>query len=86
MQWPEIQTTHPEQWVVLEALDSHTEGAVFVVDDAAMVQACPDGAAAFESYRRLHRLHPERELLFVHTSRADLRFEERRWVGVRTGS
>jgi len=51
-----------------------------------VVEKCPDGAAAFAAYRRLHRVYPAREFIFVHTSRPDLRVEERRWMGVRAGA
>lgn len=34
-------------------------------------------------YGELRREHPHREFCFVHTSKAELEFEERLWLGIR---
>jgi hypothetical protein len=34
-------------------------------------------------YAELRRQHPNRELCFVHTSAAELKIEERLWLGIR---
>lgn len=86
MKWAEIRAEHPDAWLVVEAIQFHEEGDVFVGDDLTVVEHCPDGAAAFAAYRRLHRAHPTREFVFVHTSRPELRVEERRWLGIRAGA
>ena len=86
MKWAEVQAEHPNDWLVVEAIQFHEDGEVFVADDMAVVEKCPDGAAAFAAYRRLHRAYPAREFVFVHTSRQDLRVEERRWIGIRAGA
>jgi len=52
-------------------------GAIAVMD------RCATGDAAFQSYRHLHHLYPEREFYFVHTSREELEIYERHWVGIR---
>ena len=56
---------------------------VSVADRIAVIETCPDGAAAMQSYQRLHREYPSREFYFVHTGREDLDIRERRWIGVR---
>ncbi|MTW20429.1 hypothetical protein [Allochromatium palmeri] len=86
MKWTEIQVEYPDKWLVVEAIRFHEEGNVFVADDLAVVELCQDGAAAFAAYRRLHRADPTREFVFAHTSRQDLRIEERHWIGVRAGA
>ena len=78
MKWEEVRAEYPNKWPVVEAIRFHEEG-----DDLMVVEKCPGGAAAFAAYRRLHRVYPAREFLFVHTSRPDLRVEERRWLGVK---
>lgn len=83
MHWSEIRQSHPDQWVVIEALEAHTEGDRRILDRIAVVEQCPDGASAMQSYRRLHRQYPSRELYFVHTSREDLQISERWWMGIR---
>ena len=86
MKWAEVRAEHPNAWLVVEAIQFHEEGDVFVGDDMTVVEKCPDGAAAFAAYRRLHRAYPAREFVFVHTSRPELRVEERRWTGIKTGA
>ncbi len=81
MEWAEIRSEYPNEWLVVEAIQFHEEGDVFVGDELTVVEKCPDGSAAFETYRRLHRACPAREFIFVHTSRQDMRIEERRWHG-----
>lgn len=86
MKWAEVQAEHPNDWLVIEAIQFHEDGDRFVADDMTVVEKCPDGAAAFTAYRRLHQAYPDREFVFVHTSRQDVRFEQRRWVGIRTAA
>ena len=74
---------HPDRWLVIDALEAHTEGHRRLVDRIGVVDVCPDGASAFQRYRELHGAHPERELYFVHTGNADLDIVERSWLGIR---
>jgi len=84
MRWPEIRATHPDQWLVVEAIEAHTtEDNRRHLDRLAVLERCPDGKAAMDRYRNLHREFPARELYFVHTSREELDIEERRWLGIR---
>lgn len=86
MKWTEVRAAYPDEWLVVEAIQFHEEGEVFVGDEITVVEKCADGAVAFDVYRRLHRQYPEREFVFVHTSRENLRIEERRWIGIRAAS
>lgn len=83
MRWADIRTAYPNQWLVIEALEAHSEDHRRIFDRIAVVEACSDGGAAFRRYRELHREHPTRELCFVHTGKAELEIEERPWVGIR---
>lgn len=72
MIWNDLRRTHPEQWLVIEALEAHTDGGGRRrLDRVALVDVCADGRAAFQRYRELHRKHPEREYYPVHTSLAE---------------
>ena len=86
MKWQDIQVAYPNAWLVVEAIHSHQEDNLFVPDDLAVVETCCNGADAFAAYRRRHRADPEREWLFVHTSRPHLRVEQRLWLGIGTRS
>jgi hypothetical protein len=83
MHWSEIRTTYPEQWLVIEALEAHTESHRRILDRISVVETCSDGSAALRRYHQLHQAFPVRELYFVHTSREILDIYERLWLGVR---
>ena len=83
MQWPEVRKTHPDQWLIIEALAAHTDEDWRRLDQIAVVETCPDGAAAFQRYRLLHQQYPARELYFVHAARGSLDIREQHWLGVR---
>lgn len=85
MRWREIREAHPDHWLVIEALEAHTDGARRLLDRIAVVERCADGQSAFQRYREMHRAWPERELYFVHTAREELEIQERRWFGIRLG-
>lgn len=84
MKWPQVRTAYPDQWLVIEALEAHTEDSQRILDRVAVVETCSDGGHAFQCYRRLHREFPFREFYYVHTSRETLDILERRWVGIRS--
>lgn len=83
MRWSEVRAAHPDQWLVIEALEAHSDRGRRIFDRIAVIDVCPDGRATMKRYGELHRRHPERELCFVHTAREQLEIEERRWIGIR---
>jgi hypothetical protein len=42
MRWQEVRTIYPDQYVLLEILDSHTEDNIQLVDEVALVRAIQD--------------------------------------------
>ena len=84
MRWTSVRERYPDQWLVVEAIEAHSEGNQRIVDELAVVEVCSDGAAAMQIYRRLHQLHPDREYYFVHTSRCELSATETHWVSIRS--
>lgn len=86
MQWSEIRQSHPNQWLIIEALEAETSGDnQRQLKRIAVIERCPDSPAALQSYRRLHQQYPLREFYFVHTDREQLDIREQSWVGVRRG-
>jgi hypothetical protein len=81
MQWSEIRKAYPNTWLVIEALEAHSDAQQRVLDRIAVVESCEDGSSAFQSYQRLHHEHPWRELYYVHTGREALDIRERHWDG-----
>jgi hypothetical protein len=83
MRWADVRATFPDRWLLVEALDAHSEGHRRVIDNMAVVEQCQDGPAALQRYRELRLEHPDRELYYVHTGNEALEIEERPWVGIR---
>ncbi|MBE1446132.1 hypothetical protein [Paenibacillus sp. OAS669] len=42
MQWQEVRNIYPDQYVLLEILNSHTEDSVQYVDEVALIKAIQD--------------------------------------------
>ena len=84
MQWQDIRITYPNQWLVIEPIESETTLNHWrVLKRIAVMERCSTGDEAFQSCRRLHQSHSGREFYFVHTSPEELEIYERNWVGVR---
>ncbi|HOT91759.1 MAG TPA: hypothetical protein PLJ78_03430 [Anaerolineae bacterium] len=83
MQWQEICSHYPQQWLLVEAIKAHSEADQRILDQLAVIGTFPDSTTAMKSYLQLHKEAPERELYVFHTSREKLDIKERRWLGVR---
>ena len=83
MTWQQVRQHFPEQWLLVEAIESHSEDNRWILDKLAVLNTFPDGAEAWREYVRLHKLFPQREFLPVHTCKTTLDIEERFWLGVR---
>lgn len=83
MQWQEIRKHYPDQWLLAEALDGRSEAGKRIVEELAVVNTYDDAQAAMQEYAKLHRQAPTRELYVLHTDRAVLDIDERRWLGIR---
>lgn len=57
MQWSQVRTAYPDQWLVVEALEAHTQERQRILDRIAVIETCSDGKAAMTCYRQLHRAH-----------------------------
>ncbi len=83
MDWQEIRTRYPQQWLLVEAIKAHSEENKRILDQISVISTFPNSTLAMKSYTRLHHDSPERELYVFHTSRAVLDITERRWLGIR---
>lgn len=83
MKWNDIRQNYPGQWLLVEALDAHSEEGRRVVEELAVIDAFDDSAAAWLRYRQLHHDAANREFYILHTDREDLDITERVWLGVR---
>ena len=84
MLWQEVKQAYPLQWVMIEAIDAISDGNRRIIKQVTVVDTFMDDSKnAYRKYIQLHKLHPERELYIVHTSRPELDIEDQKWVGVR---
>lgn len=83
MKWEEIRHHYPQQWLLIEAINAHSENKQRVLDEISVIGTFPDSVAAMKRYSQLHREAPERELYVFHTDRTKLTISERHWLGIR---
>lgn len=84
MLWSEIRKIYPEKWLIIEAIEAHTNpDNQRKLDKIAVIDMCDDGGVAMGKYRQLHAQYPAREFYFAHTGREELDIRERQWVGIR---
>jgi len=83
MQWEEIRKHYPHQWLLVEAIQAHSQAGKRVLEHLAVVGAYLDSLTAMKGYTQLHRQSPKRELYVLHTDRQSLDITERRWLGIR---
>ncbi|TDX35495.1 hypothetical protein C7954_1582 [Halanaerobium congolense] len=83
MKWKDIRDEYPDSWILLEAIEAHSDHGKRVVDKIAVLDKFNNSEEAMKAYRELHKKNPERELYVAHTKNEDLEIEERKWLGVR---
>jgi len=49
MQWQEIRSNYPQQWLLLEARKAHSEGGQCILDQLAVLDAFSDSATALSA-------------------------------------
>ncbi len=77
MNWQQIRELYPHRWVVVEALDAHTEIGKRIVNQMSLVDAFGDDwGDAWECYKQVHQIDRGREYYVLHTTNAELDIEE----------
>lgn len=83
MKWEEVRRHYPRQWLLVEALEAHSNEGKRFLDELGVLGVFPDSTQALHRYVQLHHKTPEREMYVLHTDRVQLEFEERHWLGLR---
>lgn len=83
MTWNDVKKAYPDQWLIIEAIEAHTQVDKRILDNITVVDSFQNNNEALMGYVKLHRKNRERELYAVHTSRVELGIIEQRWIGVR---
>lgn len=80
MRWEEVREMFPDEWVVFEAAEAYSKDGYRCIDSVSVIDRYGDSTEAMKRYKELHKSRPGKEIYFLHTSRPDLKIEER-WVG-----
>lgn len=84
MKWEDVCQAFPDQWVLIEAIQAHTnEKRERILDEIAPLKKFAKSPDAMKAYQEIHRAEPRRELYVLHTSRKEPNIIEKKWVGVR---
>ncbi|QUL53970.1 hypothetical protein KDC22_27100 [Paenibacillus tritici] len=83
MKWGEITKLYPSRFVLVEAIKASSNNRVRYLEDMAVIQDYNNSQEAWSGYKKLHKLHPNRELYVFHTSRTDVEVVEELFSGVR---
>jgi hypothetical protein len=83
MTWLEVRRYHPNSWLLLEAIEAHSQDGFRILDKLAVISVFEDSTAALKAYQELHKKDRARELYVLHSSREETGIQERFWLGVR---
>ena len=83
MKWKDIRDEYPDSWILLEAIEAHSDQGKRVVDKIAVLDRFNNSDKAMIAYRELHKKNPERELYVAHTKNKNLEIEERTQLSVK---
>jgi len=59
MNWDDIKIEYPDQWLIIEALEAHTQVNIRVLDNIKVVDTFQNNNEALMSYVKLHRKRRE---------------------------
>jgi hypothetical protein len=83
MNWETLRNHFPDQWVLFEAIEAHSDNGRRIVDRISVINNYDVSKEALEEYKVIHMKEPYRELYVAHTSKTELEIIERKWLGVR---
>lgn len=83
MKWETVRENYPDKWLLIEAIDAHSEDGKRVVDELSVLDTYDESKKALNDYKELHHKEPQRELYVAHSSKKSLEIIERKWLGIR---
>lgn len=90
MKWDEVKFIYKSSWLLIEAIEAHTDGENRVIDKISVIETFKEQTSknALLKYLELHKSLPEREFYVVHSDRMLLDIKEQNWagLGVRAGN
>lgn len=86
MKWEEIRSKIPDKIVLVEAINAYSKDNKRIIEEMAVINEFEDskekGKEAWDTYKRLHRQFPSKELYIFHTSNNTIEVEEG-FIGIR---
>lgn len=83
MKWEAVRENYPDKWLLIEAIDAHSENGKRVVNELSVLDTYNESREALGDYKELHYKEPHRELYVAHSSKELLEIIERKWLGIR---
>jgi hypothetical protein len=77
MKWQEVRNQFVDEWVVFEAMEAYSKDGFRYMDEVNVINRYSDSIEAMKRYKELHSSQPTKEIYFIHTSRPDLKIEEK---------
>ena len=81
MTWQEVQTLHPDQWLVIEALQTRHAPRKRILEEVQVIAIGTNGSEARRQCENLRRNEQSRHYYYFHTGREPLEVLE----GIRLG-
>ena len=83
MTWKDVKKVYPDQWVLLEVVEAHSEGEKRIDEHMNVIGSfADDGDKAFEKYIEMHKVRKEIEYYIYHTSNENLNIGIKKRFGV----
>ncbi len=83
MIWKQIRQQYPDKWLLIEALEAHSNEGKRILEELTVVNPYDDSRTAIKAYQQWHRKFPGREFYVIHTDREKIEITERKWLGIR---
>lgn len=74
MKWKGIRNQYPHQWLLLEAMDAHTESNRRIVEQFSVLNSYINSHQAMKSYSQIHHESPDRELYVLNLNKTKWKF------------
>jgi hypothetical protein len=81
MTWQQVQSLHPNQWLVIEAIQTRYEPGKRILEEVQVITTCTNGSEARRRCEALRRDEPSNQYYYFHTGREQLEVLE----GIRLG-
>ena len=83
MKWSEVRSKYNNCWVLIEALEAHSENGRRIIDKISVLNYFETSQDALKEHEMEHKKNPNKELYVYHTQNEELKVKERVWMGVR---